>query len=222
MKIKKRLMPLLSLCLWVVFTQTACKDTHVVKLSGENKVILNPKNGDVVEFKGFEAKFHSPSPCSEKDKKLPKCTIQIEEKYGIYAYGCPTCKDPEMEVGDVIVVQGGGAAGGASIAAAATVDAWCSGGQTPKVQVEDYDSGTLITTIGPTKTILFESYGGPGKRLETWNVTPIEFCQDTATPINQGHPYCIVKSSAGGDYTYKVYSTTPACAASDDGTVKIR
>lgn len=226
MQIRMRLMPMFSLCLWGMFFQMACKDTHYLKVKNE-KVILKVNNGDVLEFTGFEAKFHLPSPCDGGAQKVNKCVVKIDEDYGEFSYGCAGGKkcDPEMEVGDVIrdVTKDAVRSTQAVTADTAdrTVDAWCAAGT---IQVQDYYSETPNTTIGPDRIILFQSNGTPKQKLLTWRVTPAStnFCKDDAYVIDQAHPSCQVKATAGGDYKYKVYSTSPACNPSAEATVMIR
>lgn len=92
--------------LWVLTTglvfgaamQCGCGNTISVIGSPDQpgKVVLNPSNGDTIQWTGITPSFLGPSPCST-DASNGKCKVSVSD--GSYLYSCNGCADPEVVVG---------------------------------------------------------------------------------------------------------------------------
>jgi hypothetical protein len=85
----------------VIATVLECgcqKTTYYVSASPDlpGKVVLSPRQNDVIQWSGLTPNFQGPTPCSENPPS-GKCTVSVPD--GSYIYSCTGCVDPEVVVG---------------------------------------------------------------------------------------------------------------------------
>jgi hypothetical protein len=209
-------------------SREAGKPNHIMLRVDETskRVLVNPQYGDVIEWRkatlggGLEPTkpvwVWGQSPCDKSNDKV----CSITEYKGMWAYHGQgdSCIDPEVPIGDEIVVKSALAAG-LSTPAPVPENIGCNGSN---VAIDPASPVNVSKSLhgAVNWTALGEAHNHDWK-LSNWrdmNNMPQQVC---TSDVNQDQNLCTLAPSAMPGVTYKFDATVDACSGTKTATFEL-
>ena len=201
--------------------QCGCQNTIYLTASPDQpgKVVLNPRQKDVIQWTGLTPSFLGPTPCSS-DPSNGTCTVNVPD--GSYLYNCQGCIDPEVVVG-----PGSGPRHPLAVAVAATatpqsVSLWCNNNQVSLAPA----AAPFTAHSGDTLEVFWVDTGTGGQKISDPQITPSTPTPVPCTEAQIGAPpnnHCTFTAPAATTtYNYTAKSAGGSCnATSAAGTIVV-
>jgi len=204
----------------MLLAATGCNNPntiHVVYSADEQKVILNPHQGDVVQWAtpaGAPVTVHffppGGTPCKEGANPVGTCTIAVAKGRALYT--CDKCSDPEVVVGSDLGTM---RAPTEMVKAPPTAKRYiaCESSQIVMYDPEGHSTTDISIPAGATNggSILWVGLGNPP--LSDWKADSFStaVCSN-APPFQPGNATCnLLALPAGTTTNYSV--SAPSCSS---------
>jgi hypothetical protein len=197
------------------------KTTYYVTASPNQpgKVVLNPRQNDVIQWAGVTPNFLGPSPCSA-DPSNGTCTVNVSE--GSYLYSCAGCVDPEVVVGPGSGSKLSPPQAHATTAVSESVSLWCNNNQVSLAP----PAVPFTAHAGDSLEVVWVNTGSGNQKINDPAVTPSTPVPVPCMETQIGPPpnnYCTFTAPATTTtFNYTAKSAGGACGGtSASGTIVV-
>jgi hypothetical protein len=200
----------------VVVLLAGCQQKIVLTASDyePGKVVVQVKQGDVIQWNGVVPIFQGPAPCTLSNQK---CTVNVPD--GSFLYTCKGCTDPEVVVGPTTTMPQTLAAKLGASAVQFPVSLWCNSNQvtlTPPTLQPNVSAGTSIQ-------VDWVLTGSGNQKITAAAITP-SGTNPVPCTVGTSPPYiCSFNApSSGTTYTYTASSSAGTCvgATAANGSIQ--
>jgi hypothetical protein len=200
--------------------QCGCENTIPVTGSPDQpgKVVLNPKQGDIIEWTGVVPSFLGPLPCSGGISN-GQCKITVPD--GSYLYQCTGCIDPEVVVGPQSGYHFRAVLAATRLSATDPVSMWCNSNQVNLAP----NPATFTAHAGDSLEVVWIYTGTGNQKIPDPVVTPSQSnpvpCSESSIGLPPDNHCTFTAPTASTTYNYTGASKGGSCATSAAGTIAV-